>query len=196
MSKLSTLLIERRQDLIRFLKFCFVGVIGTFIDFGTFNLMHHVLGVHQVPSNTLSVSAAIVNNYLWSRYWVYAETKNHQGGKKFVRFVVVSTIAWALNTSILWSTDHWILGERGLLAGLVSRLAAAVGMEHHVFSSNAAKVIATNIVLFWNFFANRFWTFRDVDQREPITELAQDSAVSDGVPRADKLHPADEVPSR
>jgi putative flippase GtrA len=187
MSKLSTLLIERRKDLIRFLKFCFVGVVGTFIDFGTFNLMHHVLGVHQVPSNTLSVSAAIVNNYLWSRYWVYAETKNQQGGKKFARFIVVSIIAWALNTSILWSTDRWILGERGLLAGLVARLAATVGIEHRVFSSNAAKVIATNIVLFWNFFANRFWTFSDVDQCEPTTQSAQGSVLSDGV------HP--EVPS-
>jgi putative flippase GtrA len=124
-------------------------------------------------SNTLSVSAAIVNNYLWSRYWVYPETKNQQGGKKFAQFVVVSVIAWALNTGILWSTDHWVLGEGGLFARFVAPLAAAVGMEHGVFSSNGAKVIATGIVLFWNFFANRFWTFRDVDQVEPTTEPAE-----------------------
>jgi putative flippase GtrA len=135
------------------------------IDFGVFNLLHNLLGVYQVLANTCSVSAAIVNNYLWSRYWVYPETKDHQGGKKFVQFVVVSVIAWGLNTGILWSADHWFLGERGLLSGLVAPLAAAAGMEHSVLSSNAAKVIATGIVLFWNFFANRFWTFSDVDQR-------------------------------
>jgi putative flippase GtrA len=26
-----------------------------------------------------------------------------------------------------------------------------------------AKVIATIVVLFWNFFVNRFWTYSDVD---------------------------------
>ena len=29
--------------------------------------------------------------------------------------------------------------------------------------SNAALAIAVVIVLFWNFFANRFWTYGDVD---------------------------------
>ena len=176
MSKLSVLRIEKRQDIVRFLKFCVVGVIGTAIDFGVFNVLHNALHVHQVLANTLSVSAAIVNNYLWSRYWVYPETRDQQGGKKFARFVVVSIIAWALNTGILWSTDRWFLGEKGVLGGLVAPIAAAIGMEHRVFSSNGAKVIATGIVLFWNFFANRLWTFRDIDQIEqpskPVQSLA------------------------
>lgn len=178
---LSALIAEKRQELVRFLKFCVVGVIGTAIDFGVFNLLHNFLHVHQVLSNTLSVSAAIVNNYLWSRYWVYPETKDRQGGKKFAQFVVVSVIAWALNTSILWSTDRWLLGSEGLLAGLIAPLAAAAGMEHGVFSSNGAKVIATGIVLFWNFFANRLWTFRDVDQVQPVSRSAETGISTDGV---------------
>ena len=172
----SSLITEKRHELVRFLRFCVVGVIGTAIDFGVFNLMHNVLHVHQVLSNTLSVSAAIVNNYLWSRYWVYPETKNRQGGRKFAQFAVVSVIAWALNTGILWSGDHWLLGGEGLLAGLVAPVAAAMGVAHSVFSSNAAKVIATGIVLFWNFFANRLWTFSDVDRVEQPTPRATDLA--------------------
>jgi putative flippase GtrA len=141
-----------------------VGTIGTAIDFGLLNLLYNVLGVHQALSNVVSVSAATVNNYTWSRYWVYPETKDHAGARKFVQFVVVSLIALGLNTAILWVADHWFLGERGLLSGLVAPAAAWIGLEHSVLSSNAAKVIATGIVLFWNFFANRLWTFRDVDQ--------------------------------
>jgi putative flippase GtrA len=163
-SKIVTLYNERRLDVTRFLKFCVVGTIGTAIDFGLFNLFHNVLGLHHVPSNTLSISASIVNNYTWSRFWVYPETKDRQGGRKFVQFVVVSVIAWALNTGILWGTDRWLLGEQGSLAGIVAPIAAMLGTRHSVLSSNGAKVIATGIVLFWNFFANRFWTFRDVDQ--------------------------------
>jgi putative flippase GtrA len=147
-----------------------VGVIGTVLDFGVFNLLHNVLGVPQVLANTVSITAAIVNNYLWSRFWVYPETRDRQGGKKFLQFVIVSLIAWALNTAILWTTDRWIFGEQGLLAGTVGFIATALGMEHSVLSSNMAKVIATGIVLFWNFFANRLWTFADVDDVQQITQ--------------------------
>jgi putative flippase GtrA len=190
---LSALIVEKRQELVRFLKFCVVGVIGTAIDFGVFNLMHNVLHVHQVLSNTLSVSAAIVNNYLWSRYWVYPETKDRQGGRKFAQFVVVSVIAWALNTSILWSTDRWLLGSEGLLAGLVAPVAAAAGMEHGVFSSNGAKVIATGIVLFWNFFANRLWTFRDVDEVQPVAQSVEGDVLTEGGISTDAVHTPDGV---
>lgn len=162
-STTATLTREKRREIVRFLKFCVVGALGTAIDFGLFNLFHNLLGVHQVLANTLSIGAAIANNYTWSRFWVYPETRNRQGGTKFVQFVIVSLIAWALNTGILWSTDHWLLGETGLLATLVAPVAVLIGMGHGVLSSNLAKVIATGIVLFWNFFANRLWTFKDVD---------------------------------
>ncbi len=172
-AKLRQLAREKRQELVRFLKFCVVGTIGTVIDFGLLNLLYNVLGVHQVISNVVSVSAATVNNYTWSRFWVYPETKDRAGARKFLQFVIVSLIALGLNTGILWGTDRWFLGETGLLAGLVAPVAGWLGIEHRVLSSNAAKVIATGIVLFWNFFANRMWTFSDVDQAERA--LAQGS---------------------
>ena len=163
-AKLATLAREKRVELVRFAKFCVVGTIGTVIDFGLLNLLYNVLGLHQVLSNVVSVSAATVNNYIWSRFWVYPETKSQGGGRKFLQFVVVSLIALGLNTAILWVTDRWFLGENGLLGSFVAPVAEWVGMDHSVFSSNGAKVIATGIVLFWNFFANRMWTFKDVDE--------------------------------
>jgi putative flippase GtrA len=33
----------------------------------------------------------------------------------------------------------------------------------HKLGYNAAKVLATGVVMFWNFFINRFWTYNDVD---------------------------------
>lgn len=171
--RLTHLAKSRRHELVRFLKFCVVGVIGTAIDFGIFNLLHNVLGWHPILSNTLSVSAAIVNNYLWNLYWVYPETRGHQGSKKFVQFIIVSVSAWALNTGILWSSERWLFGTSGLFAGLVGAGAKLLDAEHKVLSSNAAKVLATGIVLFWNFFVNRLWTFRDVDtaKQAPVSTV-------------------------
>jgi putative flippase GtrA len=172
--RVKNLIQGKRIELIRFVKFCVVGTIGTAIDFGIFNLLHNVIGLHPVLSNTVSISAAITNNYLWSRYWVYPETKARQGGGKFLQFVIVSLIAWALNTGILWSSDRWIFGQSGILAALVSPLAQAVGLMHEVLASNLAKVLATGVVLFWNFFANRLWTFGDVDRVvQPATSTAE-----------------------
>ena len=162
-ARLRTLAQEKRQELVRFLKFCVVGTIGTALDFGLLNLLYNVLGLHQVLSNVISVSTATVNNYTWSRYWVYPETKHQGGARKFLQFVVVSVIALGLNTAILWGTDRLFLGEGGLLGDLVAPVAGWLGVQHSVLSSNGAKVIATGIVLFWNFFANRMWTFSDVD---------------------------------
>ena len=170
-TRITTVVTEKRQELIRFGKFCVVGTIGTVIDFGLLNLCYNVLGWPQVLSNIISTSAATINNYTWSRFWVYPETKHQQGGKKFIQFIIVSIIAIFLNTLILKTTDAWLFGENGLFVGLVAPVAAWIGMKHSVFSSNIAKVIATGIVLFWNFFANRMWTFSDVDdvQDSPST---------------------------
>jgi len=154
----------KRIELIRFIKFCVVGTLGTLIDFGLLNLFYNLLGWPQVLSNILSTSAAVVNNYTWSRYWVYPETRHQQGGKKFVQFVLVSLIAVALNTTLLRVTDQWIVGERGILSTPVASLALWLSTPHSVLSSNLAKAFATGVVLFWNFFANRIWTFGDVDR--------------------------------
>lgn len=164
LDRIRSLYTSKRQELVRFLKFCVVGTIGTVIYFGLFNLLYNVLDLHQVLSAVVSNSAAVVNNYTWSRFWVYPETRHQHGARKFGQFVVVSAIAVGLNTTILWATDHWLLGEGGLLDGLVAPIATWLDVEHSVLSSNGAAVVATGIVLFWNFFANRMWTFRDVDQ--------------------------------
>lgn len=162
-SRLIVLGKEHRQELARFIKFCIVGTIGTAIYFALLNLLYNVLGLPQVFSNIVAMSTSIVNNFLWNRYWVYPELKEQGGTRKFVQFVIVSLIALGLNTAILWTTDRWLLSEAGLLAGLVAPVAQWLGIEHSVLSSNVAAVIATGIVLFWNFFANRLWTFADVD---------------------------------
>jgi putative flippase GtrA len=175
LSKLTRLAKERRHDLVRFLKFCVVGVIGTAVDFGILNLLHNVLGWSLTLSNTLSVSTATVNNYLWNLFWVYPETRGRQTTKKFVQFLVVSASAWALNTGIVLGAETWLFGFNGLFSGLVGSAAQMLGTGHEVLSSNAAKVLATGIVLFWNFFVNRLWTFRDVDAlaETPETEAVQ-----------------------
>jgi putative flippase GtrA len=151
-----------RKELVRFLKFCVVGVSGTAIDFGLLNLLVRIAGLPELVANTCSFSTAVVNNFIWNRLWVYPETRGEPFRKQFVQFVVVNVAGWALNTGILYAGHNWLLGEAGLLATPTAALSALIGVTHFSLALNGAKVIATGVVLFWNFFINRLWTFRHV----------------------------------
>lgn len=161
-TKTFTLVKTNRKELVRFLKFCVVGVSGTAIDFGLLNLLVRGAGFPELVANTCSFSTAVVNNFVWNRLWVYPETRGEPFRKQFVQFVIVNVAGWALNSGILYAGHNWLLGEAGLLATPTAVLATLIGVTHFSLSLNVAKAIATGVVLFWNFFVNRMWTFRHV----------------------------------
>jgi putative flippase GtrA len=161
-AKLTTFTRTNARELVRFLKFCVVGVIGAVIDFGVLNLLVQLASFPKVLANACSFTAAVISNFTWNRLWVYPETRGEPLRKQFVQFLVVNLAGLGINTAIFYVSDRWLLGEAGLLAGPVGALALAVGMEHFDLAYNGAKVIATGVVLFWNFFVNRLWTFRHV----------------------------------
>lgn len=170
MEKTSTLparLIDKaqanRKEIGRFLKFSVVGLIGAVIDFGTLNLLVQLAGFPKVLSNTCSFTAAVISNFIWNRLWVYPETRGEPLTKQFIQFVLVNVAGLAINTAIFYSSDRWLLGEAGLLAGPAGALAAIIHMAHFDFAYNSAKIIATAVVLFWNFFVNRLWTFSHIE---------------------------------
>jgi len=151
-----------RKELVRFLKFCVVGVSGTIIDFGVLNLLVQLFDFPKVLANTCSFSVALLNNFIWNRLWIYPETRGEPITRQLAQFTLVNLAGWAINTGIFYSADRWLWGESGLLAGPIGALALAIGMRHFDLAYNLAKALATGVVLFWNFFVNRVWTFRHV----------------------------------
>ncbi|MBN1954106.1 MAG: GtrA family protein [Anaerolineae bacterium] len=160
--KPKSLLQTYRKELARFLKFSVVGAVGAVVDFGLLNLLVQWAGFPKVVANACSFTAAVISNFIWNRLWVYPETRGEPLRKQFLQFFLINLVGLAINTAIFYSCDLWLLGEAGLLAGPAGRLAQTVGMAHFDLAYNSAKVIATGVVLFWNFFANRLWTFRHV----------------------------------
>lgn len=162
-TRISSLAQDNRTDVIRFLKFAVVGTIGAVIDFGTLNLLVQLAGFPKVLANACSFTAAVVSNFTWNRLWVYPETRHDPLTKQFLQFLFVNVAGLLINTAIFYGADSWLLGEAGVLAGPIGALALAVGMSHFDFAYNAAKILATAVVLFWNFFVNRLWTFSHVE---------------------------------
>jgi len=161
-SKLNTFAQDHRKELDRFLKFSAVGTLGAVIDFGTLNLLVQLASFPKALANVVSFTIAVISNFTWNRIWVYPETRGEPLTEQFVQFSVVNLVGLLINTAIFFGSDRWLLGEAGLFAGPIGVMALSVGMSHFDFAYNAAKVLATTLVLFWNFFANRVWTFGHV----------------------------------
>ncbi len=161
-AKLNTLARTNRREFVRFLKFSAVGTLGAVIDFGVLNLLVQLAAFPKVLANGCSFTTAVISNFVWNRLWVYPETRGEPLRRQFVQFLVVNLAGLVINTAIFYVSDRWFLGQMGLLAGPVGGLARAIGMAHFDLAYNGAKVIATGVVLFWNFFVNRIWTFRHV----------------------------------
>ena len=137
-------LIANRRETVRFLKFCVVGSIGAVVDFGTLNLLILAFGFAKVWANTCSFSVAVCSNFLWNRRWTYPETRRDRILPQLSQFTLVNLVGLAINQTIFLSLDRWVFTGWGPLG------------------YNLAKVIATGVVLFWNFAVNRFWTYRHV----------------------------------
>jgi len=152
-----TKLLDNRKEITRFLKFAVVGTIGATVDFGILYLLHAVLGWRLALSNTISFTCAVVSNFLWNRFWTYPDSRSKPIAAQLVQFFVVNIVGWAINTGIL-------LALNAPFTNLVSSLPMITTAElAHKLGYNGAKVIATGVVMFWNFFVNRLWTYNDVE---------------------------------
>jgi len=143
-ARLLNLIVANRREVGRFLKFSVVGTIGAMVDFGGLNLLVLFFGLPKVWANSCSFSAAVCSNFLWNRFWTYPETRGDRILPQLTQFALVNVVGLAINQTIFLSLDHWVFTGWGPLG------------------YNLAKAIATGVVLFWNFGANRLWTYRHV----------------------------------
>ena len=134
---------DNRKELVRFVKFAIVGAGGSVVDFGILNLMHRVFGWPLLWSNVLSFSMAVLSNFTWNRLWTFPESRSRRKREQLPQFALVNVVGLGINTLILLGLDaifsHFIPDP---------------------WDYNLAKAIAIGVVLFWNFGANRLWTYR------------------------------------
>jgi putative flippase GtrA len=135
----------------RFFKFLIVGSIGFVVDFGTLTLLIEVFNFPTLVANTCSFSAALVSNFTFNRYWTYPDSRQKKLTAQLGQFGLVNIVGLVINNTLLFllespfdslTTSLGLLGGRGYIP---------------------AKAVATIVVLFWNFFVNRYWTYNDVD---------------------------------
>ena len=154
-----TSILTNPQERSRFLRFAFVGVVGAVVDFGTFNLLSSAMGISTVLASIFSFMAAILSNFTWNRYWTYPDSRAKPMTQQLVQFSVVSVLGLIIRTPII------ALLETPLERMFENLSLIPVGfITAKLLGENLALAIAVIIVMFWNFFINRYWTYSDVDK--------------------------------
>jgi len=160
-------LLSSKQERIRFLKFAFVGLTGTIVDFGIMNLMRLVFGFPLVWAQAISFTIAVFNNFLWNRFWTYPESRTKAATHQLLQFIIINIIGIIIRTPLISWVDQLILN-------LIGRLDLNLPLENFVVSQNLALAFSILIVLLWNYFANRYWTYSNVPTGEKIADDKND----------------------
>jgi putative flippase GtrA len=153
-----TMILNNPRERSRFMRFALVGVVGAIVDFGTFNLITHLTPIPAVLAQGFSFTAAIISNFLWNRYWTYPDSRSKAVPHQIIQFGVVSVIGLAIRTPLFAVLEN-PLGQ--LFQNL--NLPVLNNFNPVFLGHNAALAFAIIVVMFWNFFVNRYWTYSDVD---------------------------------
>ncbi len=139
------------------MRFAVVGLFGAVVDFGTFNLLTGILKFPAVPASVISFLAAVISNFTWNRYWTYPDSRSKRISVQLTEFTVISLIGLAIRTPLF-----------AFLEGRLQSFFTSIQIKFpgiitpQFMGHNLALAIAVVVVMFWNFFINRFWTYSDV----------------------------------
>jgi putative flippase GtrA len=143
------------KEFTRFIKFAVVGAFGAVIDFAVLNLSWYIINDvlqwnilpqfngNLILANTIAFCAAVLSNFTWNRLWTFPESRTRKKRRQLPQFALVNIVGLVINTIVL-TIAYSIL----------------INYFDEALSRNIAKAFAIGVVLFWNFGANRLWTYR------------------------------------
>lgn len=137
---------QRPREFVRFLKFAIVGAIGMVVDLSVLTVSREWLGLSLSLAVGVGFTVAVFSNFTWNRLWTFPESRQRSLGNQLLQFFVVNVIGLGINELV-------VLGLHPIFASVLPDPPAYI----------AAKIIAIGIVLSWNYFVNRQWTYKGIN---------------------------------
>ena len=156
------------KEIERFIKFAFVGALGFIIDVGTVIILQNTILPPENDQavtlvNSIAFVLAVCSNFIWNRLWTYPDSRRYSLQRQLTQFAIVSVIGLAIR-------NVWIHGTYEQLGQLSTALIQGAFVDYapelidqNKLGTTVALVFGVLIVMIWNFAANRFWTYNDVD---------------------------------
>lgn len=122
--------------LVKFLKFGAVGISGMAVDFGITYVFKEKVKINKYLANTFGFLSAASSNFILNRIWTF-QSADPAVAFQYFKFLSLSIVGVLLSNGIIY-------------------------LLHDRFKWNFyfAKLISIGVVLFWNFFASYFFTFK------------------------------------
>ncbi|MCC7361636.1 MAG: GtrA family protein [Anaerolineales bacterium] len=157
MSRLMTAAPAARKEAGRFAKFLVVGAIGFVVDATVFNLLVHVINLPVIIAQAFSFCAALISNFTLNRYWTYPDSRSKRIRHQLLQFALINVIGLGIRTGVIVLINqpyHLLVANQPFVT------LSTDGVEF--FAGNMILATAVLVVLLWNFFVNRYWTYNDV----------------------------------
>ncbi len=126
----------KRRGIRQFIKFGIVGASSTIIDWGIYLLLTRIFHLFYLMAKILSFSVAVLNSYIWNRRWTF-RSNDPKRLREFIKFLTIAMVGVVLNVLIMY-----------------------IAVEYLSWHDIYGLFLATAIVLFWNFLANKYFTFK------------------------------------
>jgi putative flippase GtrA len=161
-------LIIQHKGVRQFAKFVIVGASSTVVNFGLFNILGQRMHWPVLLADGTAFLISVGNGFYWNRHWTFKDARGVSVGEQSLKFMIVNAIAFCLNVTIVslviahfTASSGGFFGQPGHLSAVVHAMLPGAGKrQFNAWLTNGALAVATCVVVFWNFFANRFWTFR------------------------------------
>lgn len=126
--------IKKHKKLIdQILKFGVVGGLAFLIDYVLLYALTEFVGIHYLISSVISFTVSLIFNYILSIKWVFDVTKK-QTVKEITIFVILSVIGLGINQVVMYVGSDLL----------------------HIYYM-LTKIVATAIVMVWNFVTRKIF---------------------------------------
>lgn len=130
------LLAPTDNGLLQFGRYCLVGGVATVVDWGCLYIAER-LGLHYLMAAVIGFLGGLVCNYTLSKFMVFnAETAKLDPRREFLAYGAIGVVGLLLTLVFMYIMTEWL----------------------HIYFM-ISKVVATVLVLFWNFLARKYMLY-------------------------------------
>ena len=140
----------------QFLKFALVGLLCFLVEFGILTALEFLFGDKlYLLFSGIAFAASVLLNYILSMRFVFQGREDLSRTLQVVIYFILSILGLGINLLVMWVCKASFSPLPGWVSGLLA--GSALASKALEYTTLVAKVIATVVVLFWNFFTRKLF---------------------------------------
>ena len=143
--------INKQDEVIRFVKYCVVGVMNTLLTLGVIYVCNSLLHINDYVSNALGYVCGVINSFICNKQWVFNSSGRVSG--EVIRFLCGFLLCYALQFLVVWLINQSWFGD------------VEVDLRVMVLSGYGIATLVGNVVYtLANFVYHRVVTFKGTEK--------------------------------